>query len=207
MVKVKICGITQFGDAQLAVSLGAWAVGFIFYKKSPRYILPSRAREIIKSLPKKVIPVGVFVNAQESDIKRIAVYCGLKAIQFHGNEAPEFCAKFQGFNTIKAFRVGKDFDFSRVCEYPTSLYLFDTHQKGMYGGSGKTFDWNVLKEKKKINKPLILSGGLNARNIVAAVKRVKPFAVDVSSGVESSYGKKSEKLLQSFFNKIEQCKE
>ena len=198
MVKVKICGITNKEDALLAAELGAWALGFIFYKKSPRAIAPFKARKIIEELPPFVVPVGVFVNQKEGAVKDIANFCGIKTLQFHGDETPQYCKRFKEYKIIKAFRVKEDFDISNLSQFPAAAYLFDTYQEDTYGGSGKTFNWDVIKDKK-FNKPVILSGGLNPENIASAIKEVCPYAVDVSSGVEEFPGKKSEKLLIKFF--------
>ena len=201
MIRVKICGITNTEDAGLASSLGAWALGFVFYKKSPRYISPSKARKIIEVLPPFVVPVGVFVNESEKTVKAIADSCGIKTLQFHGDETPQYCQKFGGYKVIKAFRVKSGFSAGGLSRYKVSAYLFDTYQKSSFGGSGKTFSWNIIKGKK-FTHPVILSGGLKPGNVAEAIRTVRPYAVDVSSGVEASPGKKSEKLLKEFFRKV-----
>ena len=203
MVKVKICGITNIEDAQAAVYCGAWALGFVFYKQSPRAISPWKARKIISQLPPFVTPVGVFVNQKEGAVKDIARFCGLNTLQFHGDEKPEYCRRFHQYFVIKAFRVKEDFNISSLSEYKVSAYLFDSHQKGVYGGSGEKFNWDIIAGKK-IDKPVILSGGLNPENVRDAIKFVKPYALDVSSGVEKEPGKKDEKLLKLFFEKTSQ---
>jgi len=201
-VRVKICGITNFGDALLAADLGAWALGFIFYKKSPRHVSPFKARKIIQELPPFLTPVGVFVNQKEGAVKDIAQFCGIKTLQFHGDETPQYCQRFnQGYKVIKAFRVKERFDISGLSEFRVSAYLFDTYQEDSYGGSGQAFNWDVIRDKK-FNKPVILSGGLNSENIAQAIETIKPFAVDVSSGVETIPGKKDKKLLEEFFGKV-----
>ncbi len=200
MTRVKICGITNEKDALLAASLGAWALGFIFYKKSPRYVTPDQAKKIIFHLPPFIVPVGVFVNEKGNIVDDIAELCGINTFQFHGNEPPDYCHRFSRFRIIKAFRVNEDFDFNQISKYRVSAYLFDTFQEGVYGGSGKTFNWEILKNKK-IERPFILSGGLNPENVGEAAL-LSPYAVDVSSGVEASPGKKDPSLLKDFFNKI-----
>ena len=198
MVKVKICGITCLADAELAVELGASALGFIFYKKSPRYLSPANAKKIIAQLPPFVTSVGVFVNEKKAVVERIARQCGLNVLQFHGDESPAYCRAFKGIKTIKAFRIGPDFKFSDVAKYDTDAYLFDAFTVKAFGGTGVRFNWDVLKGRT-FSKPLILSGGLNPGNIQEAVSKVRPYAVDVSSGVEAAPGKKDERLLVQLF--------
>ena len=201
MVKVKICGITNGNDARTAVQCGAWGLGFIFYKKSPRSVSPFKAAKIIGELPPFVTPVGVFVDQKEGAVRDIAQFCGLRTLQFHGDETPEYCRRFKNFFLIKAFRVHEDFDFFDPEAYKTSAYLFDTHQPGQFGGSGRTFPWKIL-EGRTFSRPVILSGGLNPDNVAEAIQTVRPYAVDVSSGVEISPGKKDDKLLEKFSKKI-----
>ncbi len=197
-VKIKICGITNKEDAFLAAQFGAWALGFVFYKKSPRYISPSNARKIIQELPPFVMPVGVFVNQGYGAIQDIAEFCGISTLQLHGDETPQFCGRFRSQKIIKAFRVGDDFDISGLSQFKVSGYLFDAFQEDTFGGSGKTFNWEIIKGKK-FPKAVILSGGLNPQNVAQAVQEVNPYAVDVSSGVEQAPGKKNYRLLQEFF--------
>lgn len=203
-VKTKICGITNTEDALLAASLGAWALGFIFYKKSPRFVSPSKAQRIIHALPPFVTPVGVFVDQKEGAVRDIAEFCGINTLQFHGDETPQYCQRFKSYKVIKAFRVHEKFDISNLSQYPVCAYLFDAYQENVYGGSGKTFNWEIIAGKK-LSKPVILSGGLCAENIAAAIGMVKPYAVDVSTGVESAPGKKDEKLLVEFLVKARTC--
>jgi phosphoribosylanthranilate isomerase len=203
MVRIKICGITNEHDALKATALGAWALGFIFYKKSPRYVGAYKARKIISLLPPFVTPVGVFVNQKEGAIKDIARFCGLRALQFHGEETPEFCQRFRDYKVIKAFRVGKDFDPLLPKQFSVAAYLFDTYEEGNYGGTGKPFPWKLIKQGKDYNVPLILSGGLTAENVRAAIEEVRPYAVDVNSGVEQAPGVKSERLLKEFISQVE----
>lgn len=203
MIKVKICGITNIQDALAAASLGAWALGFIFYKKSPRYVSPFKVKKIIERLPPFVVPVGVFVNQNEGAVKDIADFCGIRTIQLHGDETPQTCRRLKNFKVIKAFRVGEGFDFKKIVDYPVSAFLFDSAGNGFkpfptYGGTGEKFNWDILKGGK-MARPVILSGGLNSTNIQEAAQIVRPYAVDVSSGVEELPGKKSEKLLREFF--------
>ena len=196
MTRVKICGITNKEDALKSVQLGAWALGFIFYKKSPRYVSPFKAKRIIEELPPFVTPVGVFVNQNEGAIKDIVDFCGIKTIQLHGDETPQTCQCLgKKYKVIKAFRVRDGFNISGVSEYPTAAYLMDTYQEDIYGGSGKTFNWDIIKDKK-FERPIILSGGLNPENVGKAVATVHPFAVDVSSDVEKEPGRKDYRLIE-----------
>lgn len=201
MVKVKICGITNNEDAQKAVYYGAWAVGFVFYKKSPRYVSPSRARKIIEKLPPFVTPVGVFVNQKEKAVRDVCKFTRVHTIQFHGEEEAAYCKRFKEYKIIKAFHVTPDFYFGQIKKYMVDAYLFDTYQKDVYGGTGMSFNWNVLKDER-IDKPFILSGGLNPENVEEAVKITAPYAVDVSSGVEKSPGIKNPRLIRSFLNVV-----
>ena len=202
MVKVKICGITNLEDALAAFISGADAIGFVFYKKSPRYIDPLKARNISRILPKKIKKVGVFVNEKESKIKSISKMCALDMLQFHGSESPEFCSKFKGYKIIKAFRVKDKLELSELKKYKIFAYLFDTFSKYRAGGTGKKFNWNFLPEKGKIKRLVFLSGGLNIKNIKFALKQVNPDWVDVSSSVEYKLGKKNHKKIRDFIGRI-----
>lgn len=205
MIRIKICGITNDEDALKAAALGAWALGFIFYKQSPRHIGAFKARKIIHRLPPFVTPVGVFVNHKEGAVKDIANFCGLRTLQFHGDETPEYCRRFPDYKVIKAFRVSKDYDVGILKQYPVSAFLFDTFTEAIYGGTGKPFPWDLIKKAKDFGVPIILSGGLNPDNILEAVEAVRPYAVDVNSGVEESPGIKNEKLLKELFLKTQTC--
>lgn len=202
MVRVKVCGITNIKDALKASGLGAWALGFIFYKKSPRYVGAYKAKKIIEALPPFVSPVGVFVNQKEGAVKDIADFCSIKTLQFHGEESPAYCQRFNKFKVIKAIRVGTKIDMNALKKYKVNAFLFDTYQEQSYGGSGKVFNWSLIKSVKNLGIPIILSGGLNTQNVSSAIDEVNPYAVDVSSGVEQSPGKKNERLLKEFFQKV-----
>ena len=202
MTRVKICGITNKDDALTAARLGASALGFVFYKKSSRCISPYKARKIIEGLPPFVVPVGIFVNQKEGALKDIVNFCGITTIQLHGEETPVYCRRLKQFKLIKALRIKGHVDWDAVKQYETvSALLFDTYHEDQYGGGGQSFNWNLLNEKK-IDKPFILSGGLNAQNVGEALNCVKPYALDVSSGVEESPGKKSEQRLVEFFEAL-----
>lgn len=197
MVRVKICGITNLSDAQAAVNAGAWALGFIFYKKSPRYILPAKAKKIIDALPPFVTPVGVFVNEKEAVVHKVCRLTGITTVQFHGEETPAYCGRFKDYKVIKAFRVREGSDFTAIKRYKSDTFLFDTFQESLAGGTGKTFNWDLLKGQK-FAKPFILSGGLNPTNVRQAIDALSPYAVDVSSGVEKSPGIKDHSLVNAF---------
>jgi len=199
MVRIKVCGITNSEDAQKAAYYGAWAVGFIFTKKSPRYVSPSKARKIIESLPPFVTPVGVFVDQSDRAVRDICNFTRIRTLQFHGEESAVYCKRFGDYKVIKAFRIGEYFPIDIIRKYKVDAYLFDTYQEGVNGGTGKVFDWKVL-QGQKLDKPVILSGGLNSQNIQEAINVVKPYAADVSSGVEKSPGIKDSRQIRTFFD-------
>jgi len=198
MIKVKICGITNLEDALNSVKAGCNALGFVFYRKSPRYITPDKASRIIKHLPSDILKMGVFVNAEEKTIKRIARLCSLDMLQFHGNESPEFCKKFKGYKIIKAFRVKDRIKLENLLNYKIFAYLFDTFVKSKMGGTGKKFNWVLVRNLKGLRKPIFLSGGLNAKNVKEAIRQVRPNWLDVSSSVEIKPGKKDPKKVKEF---------
>lgn len=201
-VRVKICGITSLKDALSAVFAGADALGFVFYRKSPRYISPCKARMIIRLLPKRVLKVGVFVNAREEVVKRIARYCLLDMLQFHGDESAEFCAKFSRYKVIKAFRLKERLDLKRIFAYNTLAYLFDNFSRLKPGGTGRAFDWEILKEAGRMKRPVFLSGGLNAYNVSKAIAVIKPEWVDASSSLEISPGRKDYQKISMFIRRV-----
>jgi len=181
-----------------ALFSGAGALGFIFYKKSPRYISPLKARNISRILPKKISRVGVFVDEDARTVKKLARFCGLDMLQFHGRETPAYCRKFKGYKVIKAFLVKKELDLAKISEYKGCAWLFDTYTKGSSGGTGKKFNWNLLRNAVKMKHPVFLSGGLTARNVGRSIKLLKPDWVDVSSALESMPGKKDHKKIKRF---------
>lgn len=200
--RIKICGITNQADALEAISCGADALGFIF-AESPRIVTKEIVKEIINSLPSKIATVGVFVNQTAAEINEIMQYCGLKIVQLHGAVTPEFCAQIK-FPFLKVFRIDKDFDSSTIKQFNNSLgFLLDTFAKEQAGGTGQIFDWSIAVQiKGQTKKPLILSGGLNPLNIAKAINTVQPDAVDISSGVEATPGKKDKQLLLKLFSEI-----
>jgi phosphoribosylanthranilate isomerase len=195
MVRVKVCGITNYQDASMAVELGADALGFIF-APSPRGIAPEEARGIIRAIPPFVQAVGVFVDEDPVTIRRIVHLCGLDLVQLHGDESPDFCRELMP-NAIKAFRLKDESSLLVIRPYRGGVraILLDTYVEGKKGGTGRAFDWNLAIKAKGFQIPTILSGGLNPDNIAEAISLVKPFGVDVNSGIESSPGKKSPALM------------
>lgn len=202
MTRIKICGITNLEDALLAVECGADSLGFIF-AKSPRQITPQTARKIIEKLPPFIGKIGVFVNEPPSKVQRIARESGLTAVQLHGEEIPEFCAMLYPLTLIKAIRVKDEKDIAILSAYDcVTAFLLDSYSADKKGGTGKKFDWKLALLAKKYNKPIILSGGLTPDNVAEAVKLVKPYAVDASSGIESKPGKKDKKKIKAFIEKV-----
>jgi phosphoribosylanthranilate isomerase len=199
-MKVKICGITNLDDALLAAELGADALGFIFVKNSPRRIRPGAVRKIIQELPPFVVPVGVVAGAEHDEILELIDETGICCVQLHGNESPKQLAKFP-VPVYKSFRVDKEFDLETLRRYKGSAYLLDTQVDGTLGGTGKTFDWEIAVEAKAYGR-IILAGGLNPENILEAIQKVQPYAVDVNSGVESMPGKKDRNKLEQLFKNI-----
>ena len=201
MTQVKICGITNKEDALQAAGCGAAALGFIFYPPSPRYIKPADARKISSVLPDDLVKVGVFVNEKKEEIKRVMKYCGLDMIQLHGDESPEYCQDFPASLIIKAIELKDDDDLNRALNYDVAALLVDSRHAGLYGGTGRKANWD-LACRIKINKPLILSGGLNEGNLAEALQTVAPAALDINSGVELSPGKKDHAKLAQIFDII-----
>ena len=198
MIPVKICGITNLEDARLAMNSGASALGFIFYDKSPRYILPETASQIAADLKGQVSFTGVFVNKTLDYIHAVKEEIGLNFIQLHGNESPEYCRTVQ-LPVIKVFRVAPDFDAGIMKYYDVHAFLFDTYKKRKPGGTGDIFNWNIIFDLPT-DTPIILSGGLSVENILDAINAVCPLAVDVNSGVESKPGIKDEKKMKALFD-------
>ena len=199
-VRVKVCGTTRLKDALLAVECGADAIGFIFYRKSPRCVTLKTAKEICSKLPPFVHRVGVFVNETAENVNRIADRCGLDAVQLHGDESPAFCKKIR-CRVIKAVRVQDAGSLKGLSRYAVDGFLLDTYQEDQRGGTGKVFDWTLAQRAKRYG-PVIIAGGLNPRNVKAAIKQVQPYGVDVSSGVEQSPGKKDPKKLKAFLKAV-----
>jgi len=202
MVRVKICGITNKHDAFMAVEMGVEALGFIF-APSERGIHTEKARRIIQCLPPFVQTVGVFVNEEPARIREIMGFCGLDLAQFHGDESPEMCSSILP-RCIKAIRVRSKSSLEQIRSYDGKVraLVLDTYSDGKRGGTGNTFDWGLAVEARKTGIPIILAGGLNPDNIGKAILTVKPFAVDINSGIEETPGKKSRFLMEELMKKI-----
>ena len=200
MALVKICGITNLDDALFASEAGADALGFVFYKKSPRYVEPKKAWDIIKRLPPFVTTVGVFADQTEAEIKGIISETDIDIVQLHGEEPPEFC---EGLNkrVIKAIRVRGMENLTEVKRYKACALLLDTYDRNLKGGTGKIFNWEIAREAKVFNK-IIIAGGLTPDNVADAIKVVQPYAVDVSSGVEKQKGLKDHLKVKAFIYKV-----
>ena len=196
-MKVKICGITNGPDAEAAVEAGADALGFVFYSQSPRAVDVEVAAAVIRALPPFVAKVGVFVDAALPTILEIAGQCGLDTIQLHGGESPELCGRIP-LKTIKAFRVQNEAVLAELKRFNTSAWLLDGYVAGQPGGTGATFNWTIARQACALGRPVILAGGLTPANIREAIRQVRPYGVDVSSGVEARAGKKDFAKLRDF---------
>ncbi len=186
MTKVKICGITSLNDARIAVDAGADMLGFNFYERSPRYVSPTSAKATIEKLEPHVVSVGVFVNSSLSELERIYSELSLDVIQLHGDESPDFVSRLKaatGAKVIKVVRVSKDFRAGMVLEYDVDHFMLDSDSRS-FGGSGATFDWDAAVEFSEFVPNFYLAGGLTPANVGEAIRKSRPFAVDVCSGVE-----------------------
>jgi len=200
LTRIKICGITHLDDALMAIEAGADALGFVFVPHTPRYLHPEQARSIIDQLPPFITTVGLFVNAEQQGLEAIADGCRLNLIQLHGDEPPALCVALSR-RVIKAFRVKDESSLSRLSGYRVSAYLLDTYVKGAMGGTGKSFDWNLALKAKSYGR-IILAGGLTPDNVASAVLQVRPYGVDVSSGVEASPGRKDPAKVKAFIRAV-----
>jgi len=200
--RVKICGVTSVDDARLAVAEGAWAVGMIFHEPSPRACEPAVAAEICAVLKRHAETVGVFVNRPLDEVAGLADGIGFTALQLHGDEGPSYCDELfrrTGAKIIKAARVGSKADIQAMDAFRrVDFHLLDTRVEGMAGGTGETFDWSLTRERRS-RVPLILSGGLTPENVKGAIEAVRPWGVDVASGVEARSGAKDPERLHAFF--------
>ena len=205
MTKVKICGITNLEDALLSAKFGADALGFNFYEKSPRFVSPEKAREIIEQLPEKILKVGVFVNESLEKIIKIAQTAKLDALQLHGEETPEFARELKAktnLEIIKAFRVSPEFKPEDILQYETDAILLDAYNQKEHGGTGETFDWEIAMRVQRISPKMYLAGGLSMDNTATAIRRVKPFALDSCSCLESMKGKKDKVKVINFLSNV-----
>jgi phosphoribosylanthranilate isomerase len=196
-VKVKICGLTRVEDALAAVEAGADALGFMFYAPSPRCVTQQTAARIIDELPPFVAKVGVFVNPAVEEVRQAIADCGLDTLQFHGEESPEFCRQF-GLKVLKAFRVQGPETLKVLPEYSAMAWLLDSFVPGTRGGTGNPFNWDIAAQAVNLGGRVILAGGLTPENVAEAVRRVSPYGLDVSSGVEFAPGKKDAAKIRAF---------
>lgn len=208
--RIKMCGLTRVKDIEAGLSHGLDALGFIFYEKSPRNVLPDFVKDIVAKIPPFVDCVGVFVDREREEVEEIIEYCGLSHAQLHGKEDPKYCARVERFaspcHVLKAFRVGdesKSSDFSPYDEVVHG-YLLDTYMKGNAGGTGETFDWKII-EQLNLQRPMILAGGLSPDNVIEAIETVTPFGVDVNSGIEIAPGIKDHSKISEFVRKVRQA--
>jgi len=199
--RVKICGITRLEDALVAVDLGVDALGLVFYAPSPRNVTIATAADVARQIPAFVSVVGLFVNAEPSFVEEVIANVGLSLLQFHGDETPEDCERF-GLPYIKAIRVKADTNLVQYARDFTSAkaLLLDTYTEGVAGGTGQLFDWNLIPSA--LPKPVILAGGLQANNVAQAIWQVKPYAVDVSGGVEATKGIKDAQKIAAFMQQV-----
>lgn len=194
--KLKVCGITTLEDALLAISYGADYLGFNFYRKSPRYIRPDVVRGIVRQVSDKAVPVGVFVNERLEAAEALIEESGVRMIQLHGDEDESYCQTIGSERVIKVIRPGSSFDVASIVNFPLAAVLVDASDERLYGGTGRTANWDVAAEIARL-RPTFLAGGIGPSNVRHAVARVAPFAIDVNSGVESAPGiKDGEKLAQ-----------
>jgi phosphoribosylanthranilate isomerase len=197
MTLVKICGITNLEDALIAVEAGADALGFNFYRPSPRYISPDAAEEIIRRLPEELLKVGVFVNESPETVRKIAQITGITALQLHGDESPEYCAGFVDWYLIKVLSQ-KDLSDGTARDYNVTAVMIDAGDKSMRGGTGRVVDWSIAANHRKLIPKLFLAGGLSPSNIEEAIASVRPYAVDACSLLEQAPGKKNHELVRAF---------
>ncbi|MCE5186934.1 MAG: phosphoribosylanthranilate isomerase [Planctomycetaceae bacterium] len=199
-VKIKVCGITNMEDAQAAIDMGADILGFNFYARSPRYIEPAAAMEIIRKLPAFVDTSGVFVNVPLRDIHHMTNSGMFNWVQFHGDETPDFCRQFRHWNirTVKAVRVQSEDSIRRALEYPTYALLLDAYDSTLYGGTGKTFDWSLIKH---FPRRVFIAGGITPENVSKALES-GAYGIDICSGIESRPGKKDHKKMKRLFDTI-----
>ena len=205
MTLIKICGITNIKDAHAAVAAGADILGFNFYKPSPRYIAPESVREISNTLPDSILTVGVFVNEDSPEtVSRIANHAGVKAVQLHGDESPDYCRALA--SVIKTFAVSADFDIKHLQAYEVDAIMLDTKDNRLRGGTGRVFDWSVAQQVSQLIPKLYLAGGLSPENIREAVELVHPYAVDACSSLEDKPGIKNHERMRVFVDAVRSVK-
>ena len=202
MTFIKICGITNVDDALAAVAAGADALGFNFYKPSPRYVSPQTTRDIVAKLPLSVLTVGVFVNEELQSVRKIANEANVAALQLHGDESPEYCRELgKDRYVIKTFAVASDFDVKKIRPYEVEgveAIMLDTKHNSLRGGTGRIFDWSVAKKVNEFVPKLFLAGGLSPENIEEAIATVRPYAIDACSALEDEPGRKNRERMRAF---------
>ena len=199
MTLVKICGITNVADAQAAVDAGADALGFNFYRPSPRYIAPPDARAIIDQLPESILKVGVFVNEDLKSLMRVTEEARLSAVQLHGHESPEYCRELAPTYVIKAFGATNNLNLEG---YEVDAIMLDTKDDLLHGGTGRVFDWSIAQRATSSVPKLFLAGGLSPENVAEAITRVRPYAVDACSSLEVRLGKKNHERVRAFVKAV-----
>ena len=205
MTLIKICGITNLNDAHAAVAAGADALGFNFYKLSARYIAPESAREIINTLADEIFTVGVFVNEGSPEaVRSIANQAGVKAVQLHGDESPDYCRALN--SVIKTFAVSNGFDLRQLQSYEVDAIMMDTKDNRLRGGTGRVFDWSIAQKVSQLVPKLYLAGGLSPENICDAIKMVQPYAVDACSSLEDTPGIKNHERMRVFVSTVRSVK-
>jgi len=203
MVKIKICGITNLGDALDAAAAGADLLGFNFYRPSPRYIKPEAAREIIAQIPQEIVPVGVFVNEESpAQVEEFASAARVKALQLHGDESPEYCEALADRFVIKVLAVDGGFDPRRALEYRVPAIMVDALDRKAPGGTGRTIDWSLAEQTASLVPRLFLAGGLSPENVGAAISTVRPYGVDACSALEASPGRKDPERVRAFIRAV-----
>ena len=205
MTLIKICGITNLNDAHASIAAGVDALGFNFYKPSPRYIAPESAREIINTLPVSILTVGVFVNEDSPEsVKRVANEAGVKAVQLHGDESPNYCRALD--SVIKTFAVSDNFDLKQLQAYEVDAIMLDTKHNHLRGGTGRVFDWSIAKQVSQLVPKLYLAGGLSPENVSEAIEFVQPYAVDACSSLEDKPGLKNHERMRVFVSAVRSVK-
>ncbi len=204
-VRIKICGLTRAEDVAMAVSAGADALGFVFAPGSPRRLTPTEAALLVRDIPPLVTGIGLFVNAPAEEVDETLRITGLRTVQFHGEESPDYCAQFRGRVTvIKAFRIRdrKSLDGLPAYNDTTDGWLLDAYSPDAHGGTGQKFDWSLAEAVRKLSHPILVAGGLKPDNVGDAIQLFRPFAVDVSSGVESAPGQKDSARVAAFVSAV-----
>lgn len=202
--KIKICGITRCEEAIAICELGVDILGFILYPPSPRYISPDKIKDIIKEIPPLVKTVGVFVNTTKSDLLKIVNESGIDTVQLSGDESPEYCQSLSntGLHWIKSFRIKDKLELNYLNQFRSKYFLLDAWSEKEYGGTGKSFNWEIATKASQ-KYQIILAGGIDAKNVGKAVEQIKPYGIDVSSGVELSPGRKSIPAIKDLLNEVE----